>query len=130
VTVTGDRLFTNVIRHYPLPHSPRTPWTYFVTRRAQVSHRFGSAPSQDPGVRGPAPLAVWTTGVWQRESMAMRWAESRLVHFVEGWIEGARQRRDSLEDRFVRNPLEHVKETEKEKPVLGWFSWARNGLTR
>ena len=71
---------------------------------------------------------MWTTGVWQRESMVMRWAESTLVHLVERWVEGARQRRDALEDRFVRSPLEHEKE--KEKPVRGWFSWARNSLGR
>ncbi len=60
----------------------------------------------------------------------MRWAESRLVHLVERWVKGARQRRDALEDRFVRSPLEHDKDKETEKPVRGWFSWARNALVR
>lgn len=31
----------------------------------------------------PAPLGVWATGVWQRESTATRWAKSKLVHLVE-----------------------------------------------
>ena len=79
-----------------------------------MTRYFGSAPPQDAGVIGRAPLAVWTTGVWQRESMPIRWAESRLVHFVERWIEGARERRDSLEDRFVRSSLGYDKVTETE----------------
>ncbi|KAF8268893.1 mitochondrial PGP phosphatase-domain-containing protein [Lactarius quietus] len=126
IVVVGDRVFTDVVLAHRLAH-PRTPWTRFIARLARVSQRLGSAPSLDPGVTGSAPLGVWTTGVWQRESMALRWAESRLVHFVEWWIEGARQRRDSLEDRFVRSTLEHDKGTEIEKPVRGWFSWVRNG---
>ena len=108
---------------------PTTLWARFVARFAQASHRFASAPSQEPGVTQRGPLAVWTTGVWQRDSMAMRWGESRLVHFVERWVEGTRQRRDSLEGRFVRSPLEHEKE-EIEKPVRGWFGWVRDGLAR
>ncbi|KAF9012579.1 mitochondrial PGP phosphatase-domain-containing protein [Cyathus striatus] len=31
------------------------------------------------------PLAIWTTGVWQRESMAMRLIESKLVLAVRKW---------------------------------------------
>ena len=128
IIVVGDRVFTDVVLAHRLAH-PNTFWARFVARLARASHRFSQAPSQEPSVKGRAPLAVWTTGVWQRESMLMRWAESRLVHFVERWIEGTSQRRNSLEDRFVRCPLEHEKD-EKEKPVRGWFSWVRNGLMR
>jgi len=31
------------------------------------------------------PLAIWTTGVWERESMLMRWMEKSLVKVVERW---------------------------------------------
>jgi phosphatidylglycerophosphatase GEP4 len=31
------------------------------------------------------PLAIWTTGVWERESMVMRWLERKLVDAVENW---------------------------------------------
>ncbi|KAH9177566.1 HAD phosphatase [Lactarius sanguifluus] len=128
IVVVGDRVFTDVVLAHRLTH-PRTPWTRLVTRLTRASHRFRTAPSQGSGERGPA-LAVWTTGVWQRESTAMRWAESRLVHLVERWVEGARQRRGVLEDQFVRSPLEHNKDEEMERPVRGWFSWARNALAR
>ncbi|KAH9050309.1 HAD phosphatase [Lactarius hengduanensis] len=129
IVVVGDRLFTDVVLAHRLAH-PRTSWTRLVARLARVSHRFRSAPSQGSGESVPAPLAVWTTGVWQRESTAMRWAESRLVHLVERWAEGARHRRGALEDQFVRSSLEHGKDEEMEKPVRGWFSWARNALAK
>ncbi|KAI9465920.1 mitochondrial PGP phosphatase-domain-containing protein, partial [Lactarius psammicola] len=90
IVVVGDRVFTDVVLAHRLTH-PRTSWNRLVARLARASQSFGSA-----------PLAVWTTGVWQRESMAMRWAESRLVHLVEWWVEGARQHRGALEDQFVR----------------------------
>ncbi|KAH8996741.1 mitochondrial PGP phosphatase-domain-containing protein [Lactarius akahatsu] len=124
IVVVGDRVFTDVVLAHRLAH-PRTPWTRLVARLARASHRFRSAPSQGSGERGPAPLAVWTTGVWQRE-------KSRLVHLVERWVEGARHRRGALEDQFVRSSLEHGKdeEMEMEKPVRGWFSWARNAMAR
>jgi phosphatidylglycerophosphatase GEP4 len=31
------------------------------------------------------PLAIFTTGVWERESMFMRWMEKGLVKVVERW---------------------------------------------
>ena len=31
------------------------------------------------------PLAIWTTGVWERENMFMRWMERGLVNTVERW---------------------------------------------
>ena len=130
IIVVGDRVFMDFVLAHHLAHST-TLWARFVARRAQASRHLASPLSQGPGVKRRPPLAVWvwTTGVWQRESMAMRWAESRLVDFVELWVEGARQRRDSLEDQFVKSPLEYENE-EAEKPVRGWFSWMRNKLAR
>ena len=53
----------------------RSPQTRLVTRLARAPHCFGSATSQGTGERGSPLLAVWTTDVGQRESMAMRLAE-------------------------------------------------------
>src|SRR6266702_4096573 len=103
IVVVGDHVFTDVILALRLTH-PRAPWTRLIARLARASHRIESARSQSPGERGSAPLAVRTTGVWQRQSTAIRWAKSRLVHLVERWVERARQRMDALEDRFVRSP--------------------------
>ncbi len=55
MVVVGDRLFTGVVLAHRLTH-PRTPWNRLIPLLARTSYRFGSA-----------PLAVWMTGVWQRE---------------------------------------------------------------
>ncbi|KAG2104055.1 HAD phosphatase [Suillus discolor] len=68
LVVVGDRIFTDVI----------------MANRM----RFGFASSASDAsarVRIGGPLAIWTDGVWQKESMVMRWAEKRLVDLVRKW---------------------------------------------
>jgi phosphatidylglycerophosphatase GEP4 len=76
-----------------------------------------------------APLAVWTTGVWMRESMTMRWTETWLVHLVERWVQGARERRDALEERFVKRVLDNEESAEK-SAGRAWFSWVKSALPK
>jgi len=57
-----------------------------------------------------APSAVWTTGMWEREGVGMCWAEARLV---ELHVEGMRERRDALKERFVRRALDSGNRAEK-----------------
>ena len=113
---------------------------------ARIATRLGLAPalpgssSDDAGVGSGAgvggsdesmraPLAVWTTGVWTRESTAMRWAEARLVHLLGRWVQGARERRDILEDRFVRRTLDSGNSAEKQE-ARAWFSWVKGALPK
>lgn len=35
--------------------------------------------------RPAGPLSVWTTGIWERESMVIRWIEKSLVYIVNRW---------------------------------------------
>ncbi|KAG1830135.1 HAD phosphatase [Suillus variegatus] len=44
-----------------------------------------SASDASARARIGGPLAIWTDGVWQKESMVMRWAEKRLVDLVRKW---------------------------------------------
>jgi hypothetical protein len=75
-----------------LPHLAHA-WTCIVTLRARVSHRFGLAPSRDPGVRGPALRCVHRrTASWEDGNA--------LLHFIEWWVEGTRQLTEPLEDPF------------------------------
>lgn len=53
--IVGDRIFTDVV----------------------MANRMRS-------VHGSGPLAVWTSGVWQRESMLVRWMEKKVVNMVRG----------------------------------------------
>jgi phosphatidylglycerophosphatase GEP4 len=138
LVVIGDRIFTDVVLAHRFSH-PRT-------LMARIAARLGLAPAQPDSSSGyagagssvsvggggectRAPLAVWTTGVWTRESMAMRWAEGWLVHLVERWVQGAREKRDTLEERFVRRTIDSG--TSAEKPAArAWFSWVKSALPK
>ncbi|CAA7260517.1 unnamed protein product [Cyclocybe aegerita] len=82
--VVGDRVFTDVVLANRI--------------RMQSGKRRGLASSVDEQERsstsdmepqplmGPSgPLAIWTTGVWEKESMLMRCLERSLVKYVERW---------------------------------------------
>lgn len=52
-------------------------------------------------VVGRGPLAVWTTGVWEKEAMGMRWVEKKVVQAVEKWsVQRDEKPRDS--SKFMR----------------------------
>ena len=34
-------------------------------------------------VPGRGPLAVWTTGIWEKEAMGMRWLEKKILESVK-----------------------------------------------
>ena len=131
--VVGDRVFTDVVLAHRLSHSR--------TLASRIAARLRLAPAQDsapddagsseiPGGKSPrAPLAVWTTGVWKRESVGMRWAEAQLVRLIERHVEGTRERRDALEERFVRRALDSGNRAGKADD-RGWFSWVKGYLPR
>ena len=60
LVIVGDRIFTDVVMANRMRDSGR------------ADERCG-------------PLAVWTTGVWQREGMMVRWLEKRVVDMVTRW---------------------------------------------
>jgi len=40
---------------------------------------------------GRGPLAIWTSGVWKKEVMGMRWMEKKLVEVVTKYTDGEKQ---------------------------------------
>jgi phosphatidylglycerophosphatase GEP4 len=48
------------------------------------------------------PLAIWTTGVWKREAMAMRFAEKTLLEAVQKWVKPPRDSQEIDTRRFIR----------------------------
>ena len=135
--VVGDRIFTDVVLAHRLAH-PRALTARIAARLRQVPAQPGSSSGNAGAGSGASiggggstrvPLAVWTTGVWMRESMVMRWAETWLVHLVERWVQGAHERRDALEERFVKRVLDSADRAEK--PVgRAWFSWVKGALPK
>lgn len=43
------------------------------------------------GDNGKGPLAIWTSGVWTKEAMGMRWIEKKLVEAVTKHTNGENQ---------------------------------------
>jgi phosphatidylglycerophosphatase GEP4 len=73
--IVGDRIFTDII---------------MANRIRRASERKGNAVlARDPPTTGPAgPLGVWTTGLWKKEALVMRYLEASLVKAVERWSTG------------------------------------------
>ncbi|KAI5988154.1 HAD phosphatase [Pisolithus albus] len=69
LVVVGDRVFTDVVMANRM--------------KRRVTCTTGEADKIPPiRDRVNGPLAVWTNGVWQKESMVMRWIERWLVDVV------------------------------------------------
>jgi phosphatidylglycerophosphatase GEP4 len=84
----GDRIFTDVV----LANRMRMQFNrkrqgLLSTSLAPTSEKTEKEAVVDaPNPEGTAgPLAIWTTGVWEHESMLMRWMERGLVNAVERW---------------------------------------------
>ncbi|OAX40213.1 HAD phosphatase [Rhizopogon vinicolor AM-OR11-026] len=69
LVIVGDRIFTDIIMANRM--RSRSAWSF-----------SNDAPARD---RIGGPLAIWTNGVWRKESMVMRWVEKRLVDAVQKW---------------------------------------------
>ncbi|KAI0056141.1 hypothetical protein BV25DRAFT_1814552 [Artomyces pyxidatus] len=114
LVVVGDRMFTDVVLARRLSQ-PASVW-------ARIAQRLR-------GLRGPrneerGPLAVWTTGVWLRESMPMRHAEAQLAKAIETWVSRAATRRKMLEGRFLKTSLVATKDlTPGGEKRLSWEGW-------
>ncbi len=58
----------------------------YFAYRSQLPRNDKENPEDDFLLAAPqGPLAIYTTGVWKRESMFMRWMEKLLVSLVQMW---------------------------------------------
>lgn len=136
--MVGDRVFTDVVLARRL--GGREGWMgrvgdFFGVRRDKLpeSKLDVDEKARDTILRiseklSEGPLAVWTTGVWQREGMAMRWAEGQIVKGAERWIKGTKEEREAMEARFVKvpeSPLLHAEATKGSSHRDGWSGTAK-----
>ncbi|KAI6145531.1 HAD phosphatase [Pisolithus tinctorius] len=84
LVVVGDRVFTDVVMANRMKRR--------VARATGEPDKAASTYDRRNG-----PLAVWTNGVWQKESMVMRWIERCLVDVVGRRMDGKSGLSDSLE---------------------------------
>ncbi|KAF6763004.1 mitochondrial PGP phosphatase-domain-containing protein [Ephemerocybe angulata] len=97
--VVGDRIFTDVIMANRMRKAriaeARSPGLLHMAmscayeKGGTVETEKESAGIVDDKPRPNGPLAVWTTGVWKREAMFMRYLELSLVNAVTKWSKPA-----------------------------------------
>jgi phosphatidylglycerophosphatase GEP4 len=57
--------------------------------------------------RPAGPLAIWTTGVWEKESMGMRWMEKTLLETVQKWTSSPPPSdTEAMSRRFVKREVD------------------------
>ncbi|KZT21097.1 hypothetical protein NEOLEDRAFT_1164741 [Neolentinus lepideus HHB14362 ss-1] len=118
--IVGDRVFTDVV----------------MANRMNPKHRLfpsQSRPQAEAGAR-EGPLAIWTTDVWKKESMLMRWFEKQLVAAVQRWIvKRSDPEREGgvvgLMQRLVK-PEPAVKVAEDKSGVQYWVTRRLNPFAR
>ncbi|KAI0343516.1 HAD-superfamily phosphatase [Trametopsis cervina] len=83
LVVIGDRIFTDIVLANRM--SRRRALAPPTSDTVEKEGTIPEASNRDsPGRVGP--LSVWTTGVWQKESMVMRYLEKSLVRGVQRYI--------------------------------------------
>ncbi|KAH8103535.1 HAD phosphatase [Cristinia sonorae] len=117
--VVGDRIFTDVVLANRMSRWRRLPHSTDVVDEKEDDARNSR--------RGP--LAIWTTGVWEKESMAMRYLENLTMQGIHKLVHrGAAGQRPSEDHytRFVKPlPPPDVSGTER-----GWISKVFASLRR
>ena len=88
--IVGDRIFTDVVLANRIRLQNRPQKGLLGTALPRDSEKDGSLTGENEsfgnatGAPHPfGPLSIWTTGVWERESMIMRWFEHGLVKLVQ-----------------------------------------------
>jgi len=60
-------------------------------------------------VPGRGPLAIWTTGIWEKEAMGMRWLEKKILESVK---KGSTLQEGETKSSFIRG----TKSSEARRP--------------
>ena len=120
--VVGDRIFTDVVMANRMGH------------RRNLSDsdekRSPSGEASDDALRSSSrdgPLSIWTSGVWQREAMVMRWLEKGLIQSIQRYLvtgNGVAVRGGDVA-RFLKSEPEPETPTVPERVSLAKRIWSR-----
>ncbi|KAI0365935.1 hypothetical protein BV20DRAFT_953358 [Pilatotrama ljubarskyi] len=102
LVVVGDRLLTDVVMANRMSRKASS-----LSTKSGVDTPEKSTPVEDEGLARPervGPLAIWTEGLWKRESLALRALERGLLRSAERWVLKPQEAawRESLQHRFVK----------------------------
>lgn len=100
--IVGDRIFTDMVMANRMRRA--TPGLVTMTFTCAYEDEGADGEEKDSAKDNPdGPLAIWTTGVWEKEATVMRWWEKRLVHVVRRWTHAEQK---EIPSRFIQEPLE------------------------
>lgn len=114
--VVGDRVFTDVVMANRMRGRRKSLKAPNISSKEETQ-------SENSQSRGP--LAVWTTGVWEKEAMPMRWCEKTLVDVVHRWTR-AKDAVDFDATRFVKEIIQ-PEPSRKEGMMAGLFGRLKRG---
>ncbi|KAF9804659.1 hypothetical protein IEO21_09312 [Rhodonia placenta] len=105
--IVGDRLLTDIVMANRMARR-RSP-SHGRSLRDEKSESTIRNASDALALEKIGPLAVWTSGVWERESMPIRWLEQSILKGVENWVvRGQGLPYEANAERFVRRVPEMV----------------------
>jgi len=104
----GDRIFTDVVMANRMRRR--------VALSSEASKREDAVSSRE---RVNGPLAIWTNGVWQKESMTMRYFERHLMDAICRWTD-SRSRLAEFQKAFTK-PLPPPNTSEGKKISIKKF---------
>ncbi|RDB25274.1 Phosphatidylglycerophosphatase GEP4, mitochondrial [Hypsizygus marmoreus] len=105
LVIIGDRVFTDVVMANRMRQRKESQGLVKMALNRGYEDEGGRGREKDTASGGPrGPLAVWTTDVWEKENMALRWCEKRLVDVVRRWT---REKDEESQSQFVREPAQH-----------------------
>ena len=145
--VVGDRIFTDIVmanrmrltnprRLADPPHIPK-PRGLIGEAFSCIFEKGGTVGTEMEGLRrvivrkeknikrerclvvGRGPLSIWTTGVWKKEAMGMRWFEKKIVQGVEKW--------STFQEGETGNSLKFIRKIkpEERRPRFLSLIWSR-----
>ena len=91
LVIVGDRIFTDVVMANRMRKSCESSSKGILgTTLSCAFEKSGTVATEKEtshinDFHPAGPLAIWTTGVWEKESTVMRWFERSLVKAVERW---------------------------------------------
>ncbi|KAF8963603.1 mitochondrial PGP phosphatase-domain-containing protein [Flammula alnicola] len=92
LVIIGDRVFTDVVLANRMRMQSNRSQRALGTSSIKAGEKDSSStleeetPTTNSSTNNrQGPLAIWTTGVWKRESMPIRWFERGMVNAVERW---------------------------------------------
>lgn len=89
LVVVGDRLFTDVVMANRMARRSTTPSSSVQPAEKVNAVNAGTpAPAAHARARGlrTGPLSVWTTGVWEREAMGVRFLEKSFMEGIRRYV--------------------------------------------